>query len=292
MNKSSSRRSRQQRLEIENQVLNAIDHSMQCFKNRFTLDNPRFIERYSKGETHILLEFRYIGEADERQSEFVAYFQRGTSASEGHGDSNSLNLRVTSVNGPSFLSGDSFEQSHSEERRGDKGRNVDSGSEQGAVLVYIVESMETPQDRGIPSLVRLAPFDSFYSNLRHSLYFSTRLGFVSRGVLRDREVGVFENPFIPRPVQPSELERQMIQCSPQVLNHVASDSSEKARRIGGTYDVILDSLRSLRIRLGSNFIWVGVQKGAEFNLEIREVLFGPVNFNADLGKSIIGGSRT
>src|SRR5215213_8481133 len=288
MNKSPSRQSPQQWSKAENQVFDEIDHILERFKNRFTIDNPRFVERYIKGELDILLEFRYIGDLVERHPEFVAHFQRASSARERHGNRDGTDLRVAGVNGPSLLSGERLHNAHSQERRGDEGCHVNPGNEQRLVLVDNIEFMQPPHCV-IPSLIRLAPVDSFYSSSRHALYFSVTLGFVFRGVLKNREASLFPRLTLR---DGNQMERQVIQSRAQVVDDIPGDSGKSERGIGGANDVILDSLRNLRIGLGPRFIRLGVQKGAEFNLEITEMLFGPVNFNADLGKPVIGDSRT
>lgn len=58
--------------EIGDHVVNKISKTLERFEQRFTLDNPRFAERYLKAELHFLIFFR-IGSIDE---EFIAYFQR------------------------------------------------------------------------------------------------------------------------------------------------------------------------------------------------------------------------
>src|SRR2546422_716011 len=51
--------------------VNEIRHILERFQRRFTIDNPRLVERYVKGEASILLHFMVDGLA----VEFVAYLQ-------------------------------------------------------------------------------------------------------------------------------------------------------------------------------------------------------------------------
>src|SRR5262245_24738964 len=48
----------QERLELGKQVADSIKHFLKRFNDRLTLDNPRFEERYLKGELHLLCHFK------------------------------------------------------------------------------------------------------------------------------------------------------------------------------------------------------------------------------------------
>jgi hypothetical protein len=60
------------RLELENRGANEISEMLERYKNRLTVDNPRFIERYLNSELHLLAECGIDG----TDVQFVAYFQR------------------------------------------------------------------------------------------------------------------------------------------------------------------------------------------------------------------------
>src|ERR1700704_634249 len=51
----------QQRSEIGRQVLNQIRHTLERFDHRCTIDNPRFAERYMKGELQLIIHFSVRG---------------------------------------------------------------------------------------------------------------------------------------------------------------------------------------------------------------------------------------
>src|ERR1051326_1333281 len=53
-----SESSDQQRLKAQHDLLNEIDHVMQCWENRLTLDNPRLVEHYLKIRLNLLVRFR------------------------------------------------------------------------------------------------------------------------------------------------------------------------------------------------------------------------------------------
>jgi hypothetical protein len=54
-------------------VTNKVSEMLQRINDQFTLDNPRFIERYAKGELKVVLHVR-LG----NREEYFAYFQGKT----------------------------------------------------------------------------------------------------------------------------------------------------------------------------------------------------------------------
>jgi len=238
-----------QQLKTVNNVADKISHLLERFKDRLTLDNLKLVERYLKGELQILV----LYQLSRKHGEHVACLERFPSV-------------ITGRDVVGMLRANAFKES--------------ADSDQEPVLVDIVESMEPPKGV-IPSLVRSASVDSFFSRLRHSLYFSGPFGFVFRGVLRDREIGSLENPIIPRPVQPSELESQMIQCSPEIREGVPGDKGYERRDRSSTAEPIDHEIRSIRVSLSSSEIGVKVEEGAKADIKIVDVLFGPFDFRPD-----------
>lgn len=239
----------EQGLKAVNGVADNLRHLPERFRDRLTLRNPKFVERYLKGEMQILI--LYI--LSRKHGEHVACFERFPSVVAG-GDVMGM-LRANAA------------KEHTDR-------------DQESVLVDIVESVESPKGV-IPSLVRCASVDTFFGRLRHTLYFSLRAGFVTRGIVEDREAGVPKNPLIPRPVQPSELESQMIQCSPEIGEGIPGDDGNQRRNRSCAGEPIDHEIRSLRVRLSSNEIWVRVEECAKGDIKIVDMLFGPFDFRSD-----------
>lgn len=281
----------EQGLEAKNQAIDAIHHSDERFENRFTLRNPQFAERYLKAEAHLLVlcKFGHI------PGEFIACFERaqGVVGSEHQ------------VGGPDLVVGDRFSRviedapHHrfvNEPRKVDGSEGRSNGYDE-AVLVDVVKLMELPE-RVIPSLVRFGRVDSVYGSLRHALYFSFARGFVLRGTVgvNDRETNI-PNLFdgeghamrIDKPAKLNEVESQVIQGGPEIRQNVARDSGDSNGNVRYASEIINDSAGKLRIGLGLDFIRVGVAEGTDCEIEISDVLFGPVNFNANARESFIGG---
>ena len=51
----------QERIEIGDQIVHKIKYFLESFEKRFTLNNPRFVDRYIESEIHILLHFSIRG---------------------------------------------------------------------------------------------------------------------------------------------------------------------------------------------------------------------------------------
>lgn len=233
-----------------------------------------FAERYLKAELHFLIHFR-IGGVDE---ECVAYLQRELSVSRFEMGVDRFHLgdnrthRVQMSEGVGECGGGVSTQVHTED-----------GCPYGrykAVFVDVVKLVEMPE-RVIPTLVWFGRVDRIYSILPHSLYFSRTFGSVFRGVIRNREADVARWTALrnPRPT-PEKLIGQVIEGTSEILQNVASDSSDSLRDLLDANHTI-DQLSRLRIALSSDEVWVGSKKGSEFNLQIADVLFGPLNFDPD-----------
>lgn len=50
-------------------------------------------------------------------------------------------------------------------------------------------------------------------------------------------------------------------------------------------DIVSSGVRSLRIGLGTNFIWIGVNESTDREIKIADVLFGSSNFYANQRES-------
>jgi len=253
---------------MQDDAVNGIKHLMKRLDQRLTLNNLRLSERYFKSELHLLIHFR-IGGVNE---EFVACFQREQAISRS--EKNIGHRDIIGVTKPSFTPSLHHYSMH-------MWPDIDapvsrSDSNQKAVFIDVVKLMETPK-RIVPSAVWFDRVNCFYSVWPHTRYFSSATGFVSRGVIEDRKVclrgrGTTAND--------NKIVGQMVEGAPKIVNQIPGDSGHSKGRLPNAEEII-DQFSSLRIMLGSDYIWVGHQERANFNLKITEVLFGPFNFYAD-----------
>lgn len=225
---------RKERIESRNDcTLQKIDHLMECWEQRFTLNNPRFIERYKKHEAHILVEFCLRGCVGIKYVAGLTY------------------------SGISYSNGgevDAFHERHCMNHRFKDWPSDVMGmgtprNDKPAVFVDIVKSVDEPESI-IPSLIWLGPVDSIYGRLRHSLYMSVFSHCVVRGgLLKNRELDVLEGVGSPCPVLveradtigifEDELEGNMIERTPEVLNHISDCCGYRFINFGDANEVIM-----------------------------------------------------
>ena len=262
-------------LEAHNKTLDAIKHIQERFEQRLTIDNLRFVQRYLESDLHLLIRFTL----ELIPGEYIAHIER---APDFGLDKQFLRpeFSFSIANGNASLPVDSL--NHLPSRSGVESNSVQAsnGCDYHSMLVDIVKSVETPEHI-IPSLVRFGSVNGIYRHLRHTLYLSTLVGFVSRGILRDWEGSTPKDLFVGCSVNQSELVGQVIQRRPEVEQDIAGDGENDRRSFPNAREIIDRSIRILRIGLSSDSIRIGVQEGSDFGLQIVEVLFGPFNFYAD-----------
>lgn len=266
-------------LEAHNKTLDAIRHIRERFEQRLTIDNLRFVQRYLESDLHLLIRFtlelipgEYIAHI-ERAPDFGLDEQLLRPESSFSVANSNASLTVDSLN--DLPSGSGIEGNTMQAR---------NGCDYHSMLVDIVKSVETPEHI-IPTLVRFGSVDGIYRHLRHSLYLSTLVGFVSRGILRDWEGSTPKDLFVDCSVNQSELVGQVIQRRPEIEQDISGDREDARRSVPNAREIIDRSIRPLCIRLSDDSIRIGVQEGSDFGLQINEVLFGPFDFYADKRES-------
>ena len=263
-------------LKQQDSVADKISEMLERYQNRLTLDNTRFIERYLKGELHILLHFsvRQINE------QFVAYFQRDQIPS---GSKESVEFRNDAA-GELCLHHLLHFGMH--KRAEVNASEVGVNGNQKAMLIDSVKAIENGKVTALPSVVWFDTIDRVYSVLPQALYFSRRIGFELRGIAVSGELNAGWHRDS-RIINGKQLYGQMIEGAPEILNSIADDGGKGNREWLNSSHVI-DQLSRVRIALGPDFIWVGVAEGADLSLEITDMLFGPVDFYLNKRKSLIG----
>jgi len=265
-------------LKTSDDVLNVIDHVMDRFEKRLTLNNPRLVEHYLEVRLNLLIRFRI----DLIDVDYLALFCR---ADQMAGIENEA--RVDDVALPGVL---------------EDAPVVDTvrsgcGCYHEAVLVDVVQLVEPPE-RFIPSLVRLGTVDSISRHVRHALYFSlTRVGgFVFFGGfdIKDRKVDVPLVAFgerstliVNEAANSDKLIGEMIESGPHVEKNIAGDSSDG---VGDRLEFgkIINAMRAgLRLYLAADYIGGGRKIGLDCGIEILDVLFGPFDLHSDKRDSFV-----
>jgi hypothetical protein len=257
-------------LEQHDSVADQIREMLERFKNRLTLDNPRLVERYIKGELHLLIQL-IIGSSDEK---FVAILQRAQPVCWGKKDggiAHEIRKPPRHIFGHQAPNIDALKRS--------------TYREQQSVLVDTVQLIEDPEVTSCPSVVWFEAIDCVYGVLPQALYFSRRQGFVLRGARIDGEMEIAACG--PRRNREQLLD-QMIEGGPEILDDIARNRREVQGNRLSPADVI-DWLASLRIALGRDFIWIGAAKRSDLTMQVSDVLFGPFDFYLNQREPFIGG---
>ncbi len=199
------------RSERLDDAVHAITELHKRFKDRLTLDNPRFVDRYIEGKLNLVVRFsvRLVKE------EFFALFQR-----------EEILLHFADHEGADIEALKCGPDCHNQ-----------------AVFVDIVQAMEGPEIGPIASRVWFDRFERIHRILPHSLYFSRKAGFEIFGARRDEKTCLVPVAF------------------------GAPDTHE-----------IVDEASRIRIALGSNFVWLGIEESLDRRLEIIDMFVGPFNF--------------
>lgn len=260
---------REHRLEIDEEIINAIRHSSERFNQRLTLNNSRLAERYLKGELHLLIHFR-VGSV---LKEFVACFQGEKSVGGFEKDvGENRNLPPCEF----WNRGEHLSHKSTQVWADVDATECGTHSDQSAMFIDIVKTVQTPE-RIIPTLIWFDSVNRFYSRLRHSPYFSGRFGFVFRGIVADREIGLLGRS---RAASNNELVSHVVKGAPKTVEHIADDDGDMDGSLLNAVNVV-DQLSSLRIALGVDCIGIGHKERPDFCLNITEVLFGPFDLRPD-----------
>lgn len=208
-------------------------------------DDPRFLDRYIKGEVHVTALFRCGG----YPQEFAALFNSGAIGKAGglHG----------------------FPLNRAE------GRERECHSEKCAMLVNVVQPLKTPQSI-VASLVWLDLADNIHRFLPHAMYFSIKRSFLicgDRRIIGDWERRCFGGSVL---LGQNEFPCEIVERAPQVLENISSNECDIVRNRLVPFDVI-DSVSRLHIGLSSDAVGTRVDEAPNDGLEIVDVLIGPLD---------------
>jgi hypothetical protein len=258
-------------LEKQDGITDKITKMLELYQQRLTLDNPRLVERYLKGEIHILVRFGFG-----HSKQFIALFQR------------EMNISGPDVDVHFGKSQPDFRENgllshHSTEI---DGAIAGPDAYQKAVLVDSVKAIEHGKVSSISSIVWFECANRVYSVLPQALYFGSKTGFelIGTAVRRKLQVGMSGLAGVRNIPQ---LMDEMVQSAPEVLNDVSSDSG-KGMRGGCCFRYVIGQLSRLRLVLGCHFIRLGFEKSFDRSMQIHEVLFGPFDFNANDCDPLVG----
>lgn len=249
--------------ELGDNALHQLEHLVHRCKDRLTIDNLRLVERYLKGELHLLL----VLKTSRFGVDFIADLERLNRATEvcvGDEAQNSTSIRPAT---------DDINHSLVVERSRISELVPHSCGDKESVFVNIVQSAELPE-KVIPTLVRLERVDSINALGTEFLYFSTTLRrHVVIKTLPKREMNILLGSA--GRIGSHQSECEIVKSASQIVENVSDDCGNSARNLRDELNV--DDLISVRILLSSEEITV-FREGIQSNFEITDVLFGPFDF--------------
>ena len=255
----------QEWLKAKNQVLDNLQHLVERFNNRLTLDNPRLIERYVKGELQMLIHFFVAGHPSE---EYVAHLR--SAASSRGSEERPLQIDPRGHIGVTRL----CEQLP--HRISDEDTMVsDEVSKDSPVLIHDIQTVEHPQQR-IPTLARVDRMERFYDFWPEGLYWSEGFGFRSLGVVVNRKLnfapivtGVF-------PANEEKLVSEVVKRGSERVDDLADQcTTEGSERLNLAQ--IKDRLASLRVWLSADTVCAIFGPCPHIRFEITALFLGPFN---------------
>jgi hypothetical protein len=261
----------EQGFEINDKAINLIDEITSRPENWLGLTNIRLADGYIKSEMGIVLRATFAGE------EWLIHFNRLPKSGSGkprYGDVNVL--------GSGAAQGKSTREINSDVA------DLHQRGEQLMVLVGNVQFVEYPEIVALPVLVRFGAPNLILSSLRHSVYLSSKRGFVNLGGLKNREAGLVGNGAA---ANFNELKSEMIQSTSKIVNGIAKDNADL---VGNgfvlSHEVEIESLiPRLRVWLAVNDIGFTLDEPIPDDFQITEVLLGPLDFNLNQGESFFSG---
>jgi hypothetical protein len=259
--------------EQRNNVPDEIKKLLERYDQRFTLDNPRLVERYIKAEINIWVRLGIDG-IDEK---FVAIFQRGPIGwRQVDGEVGNRNRIPESL------------PHHLGHLRPDVKTLILSGDgNQQTMLVDVVKFVEHPELVPLPTLVWFDSAQRINRLLPHALYYSRKSGPVFVGASLNQKTDVVHACWISACSDHEQLIGQVVEGAANIVDGIASNERERIWERPNIGNAI-NQLTRLRIALGKNHIAIGFVKGEDTVLQIDDVLVGPLNFGLNGSEPIVG----
>ena len=148
----------QEQSQVSGDVANKINHTLQRWKQRLTLENPRLVERYLKSELHVILHLR-VRKVGEQDSSLTDLGEFALHCEKHFGDVDIMAHLPTQI----------FKGT--QERIELVAPVLRNDGEQQSVLVGDAQSVQFPKDFAFTSTVRFDKVDRIYAILPKSLYF-------------------------------------------------------------------------------------------------------------------------
>jgi len=239
-------------LEIKNQIIDGGDQTLHGPANWSRWD-IRLADSYVKGDVGVVVSVTFAGK------EWLAHFQRITEVRNSKARENEVKASAS--------------------RLDSNITDADKSCEQSMVLIGNVEFVEYPEIVTLPSQVRFGSSNSILRSVPHSVYLSSKRGFVNCVAVKDRE----HRPFRDRVSgHLNKATCEVIERASEVVDNVASD--QRNTRIDwvdpGHKKSIAAFVSGLKVRLGTNSVGLTFDESVFNEFQILEVCIGPFDFSS------------
>jgi len=239
--------------ELPNQVIHEIHKLTERWQQRITLHNLRIAERFLNFELHLL-----------------------------------LHVRVETFGSREMWGACVCNQVIARHPIGDE-KVVVPDSEVRPMFIDVVQLVNSPQRVSMtPAFVWLKRINDFYRLWPDALYFSSLVGFVSSGILRNREFDSTAR-FLPRRTNFGQLVCEVVECAPEVVDNISGgrDDLDGYLRNFGDIGKASENAIKWRIAISENDVRVFTPTCDNRRFEVCEVLLGPFDFYSDKNKSAV-----
>ncbi len=252
-------------LELQRDASNKIKDILERFSRRFTLDNPRIVERYREGELGILLHAKLKGD----RREFVAHLHRFAGP-----DLSDKKLRDHAREMGKIRILRNFGALDAGETDSRNGRDLNENS----MFIRDGQLMQLPELVPLPAFVRLGCANCIYGGRPDALYLSLFVGpeffFGGNRIIRN-----FMD-FAGRTISQEQGVHDVIERRPEVLQGIGSNACDICGDALYAREVE-NALAGLRMFLGTNAVWLGGVEPVNRSIEITDVVLGPCEFGSN-----------
>lgn len=257
-----------QGLELTDKTVNRINEIFNSPDDWLGFEDVRLVEGYIKGDLRLVFRASVAG------IEWLAYFQRFPEIRRGK-----LRNFGSVVITP--------------ESAGEVYANLTNSAEcgkQSMMLVGNVQFMEYPEIVSLPVFVRFGAPDFILRSIRHSLYLSSKRGFVNFGALENGKASPVRNRI---PLNEHKVTGEVIQSTSEVMESVARNGADFVG--DGLNPAHKEEIKILVSRLsmwlGSDGVRFALDEPVPQDFQIHEVLLGPFDFYANQSESFVSGEH-
>lgn len=259
----------QERLGLQNDAINKTKQFTEGYKQRLSLNNLRLVERYMKGELHVLVAI----DGGSVGQQMLADFYREDAPFSWDGTTDKGNAcswrqrRCIDANGI---------------RTDARSNESESCREQEAMLVDNIQLVEHPEVV-IPSLVRLSSINEGFGSGTDTVYFSARFGLIFVRTLADRIHGLLGGGIA---IGVNHLTDQIIESTSEIVDCIARDQRDDLGNRRDACQTISSQIAKLVVCLAHDFVGLRLHEGVKLDFNVLDVLFGPFDLPSDIGDPV------